>query len=227
MVMKVYHGSYKEIDKIDLSQCRSHTDFGKGFYVTKFRRHAENWAERISKYHHSEGYVTKFDFIDSDFTTSICKIKRFTDYNEEWLDFVVVNRDIKTSEPAHDYDIVEGPVADDKIQNEIDNYLQGKISKIDFLKKLKYHEETHQICFCTLVSLQVLERTDNAPVRSIENIGEQLLEALMLERNIDEILAGDLFYTSDTFSQLADTTTQLYEKPWTEIYEVLKKELNT
>ena len=30
----LYHGSYSEVSHIDLSQCRSGLDFGKGFYVT-------------------------------------------------------------------------------------------------------------------------------------------------------------------------------------------------
>jgi hypothetical protein len=47
--MKVYHGSYIKIDKIDLSKSQPRKDFGKGFYVTKFRKHAENWAAIIGE----------------------------------------------------------------------------------------------------------------------------------------------------------------------------------
>jgi hypothetical protein len=32
--MKVYHGSYTAIDKINLQKCKGGEDFGKGFYVT-------------------------------------------------------------------------------------------------------------------------------------------------------------------------------------------------
>jgi hypothetical protein len=153
-------------------------------------------------------------------------MKRFEAYDEAWLDFVVMNRNQDIPEPAHDYDIVEGPVADDKVQNRIDSYLKGKISKADFLEELAYHEETHQICFCTLVSLQTIERIDDTPVWEIETIGESLLEALMLDRNIDEATAADLFYTSGTFARLADTSSALYQQPWTEIYQLLLQELN-
>ena len=73
--MKVYHGSYIKIDKIDLSKSQPRKDFGKGFYVTKFRKHAENWAAIIGEKHSTEGVVTEFDFIDNDFTESICNIK--------------------------------------------------------------------------------------------------------------------------------------------------------
>jgi len=35
--MKVFHGGYTKIDKIDLSKCEIGKDFGQGFYVTKIR----------------------------------------------------------------------------------------------------------------------------------------------------------------------------------------------
>ena len=43
--MRVYHGSYTKIDKIDLSRCVPNKDFGQGFYVTKFRHHANEIDE--------------------------------------------------------------------------------------------------------------------------------------------------------------------------------------
>ena len=39
--MEVFHGSYTEIESIDLSKCQANKDFGKGFYVTKFLKQAE------------------------------------------------------------------------------------------------------------------------------------------------------------------------------------------
>jgi hypothetical protein len=108
--MKVYHGSYTRIDKIDLSKSMPNKDFGRGFYVTKIRRHAESWADVIGNKNDTEGFVTEFEYIDGDFAESICKIKRFDTYNDEWLEFVVQNRNRANKTPVHDYDIVEGPV---------------------------------------------------------------------------------------------------------------------
>ena len=42
--MKVYHGSDLKIETINLSKCRIGTDFGRGFYVTKFLKQAEDIA---------------------------------------------------------------------------------------------------------------------------------------------------------------------------------------
>jgi hypothetical protein len=223
--MKVYHGSYTKIERIDLLKGVPNRDFGRGFYVTKFRRQAEVWATRIGQYHHTQGVVTEFEFIDTAFTASICKIRRFESYNEEWLDFVVQNRDIKSEQPAHHYDIVEGPVANDQIQRRLNAFLVGQIPKAQFLQELSYHEPTHQICFCTLGSLLVIEPTEKKIdlTYHIEEIAQSLITALMLDRNIDETKAADLFFTSATFAQLADETTKLYQRPWQDIYEMLKQ----
>ncbi|MDR1739264.1 MAG: DUF3990 domain-containing protein [Bacteroidales bacterium] len=225
--MKVYHGSYIKIEQIDLAQCRPNRDFGRGFYVTKFLHHAENWSVIVGRRHNMQGIVSEFEYSESAFVRSICKIKKFEDYNEEWLDFVVMNRDVEKPEPAHYYDIVEGPVADDKVQNRIGEYLKGDISKTDFLNELKYHETTHQICFCTLNSLQAIDcRIGVGDSRYMVNISEPIIEHLIIDLKVDEKKATDLFYTSQIFINLSDKTTELYKKSWQEIYELLKRELN-
>jgi len=223
--MIVYHGSYIEIKQIDLSKCQPHRDFGQGFYVTKFRKHAEDWAKRKSRFKHN-GFVSEYEFYYSALVTRNCKTKQFETYNEEWLDFVVLNRNDKNPGPAHDYDIVEGPVADDKVQNRIENYLDGEITKTAFLEELKWHEETQQICFCTVASLQFLKQLDKGKmVFKFSHIGEPIVENLVTDFGFDEKTAADKFFSSNTFSKLADTSTQLYEKDWTEIHKLLLDEL--
>jgi len=223
--MKVYHGSYTKVDKIDLSKSKPNKDFGKGFYVTKYHNHAEEWAKIIGEKNGTDGFVSEFDFSENDFTKSICKIKRFDAYNEEWLDFVVKNRDKNSETPVHDYDIVIGPVADDKVQNTLRLYLKGKISKEKFLKMLTHHEETHQICFCTLNSLQTIDRIDDTPTYEIVMISEPIIEKLIVNFNFDEEKATNLFFGSETYNKLSDIETKLYEKEWTETYKLLLNEL--
>jgi len=225
--MQVYHGSYTEIINIDLSKSHSNKDFGKGFYVTKFRNHAESWAENIARrYDNKQPFVTEFTFYERAFEESRYNTLRFDDYNEAWLDFIVLNRDPAFTSNRHDYDLIEGPIADDKVQNRINEFLDGIITKKDFLNELKYHEKTHQICFCTINSLQLLKKTDTKYTSYVVRISEQVIENLMLDLNIDEEQAADMFYNSNTFSKLSDKTTELYKKPWQEIYELLKNELN-
>ncbi len=225
--MKVYHGSYIKVDEIDLSKCKPNKDFGKGFYVTTLRNHAEEWARIIGEKYGTEGVVTEFEFSENDFTKSICKIKHFDGYNEEWLDFIVQNRDKNRKAPIHDYDIVIGPVADDKVQNTLRLYLKGKIAKEEFLRMLTYHEETNQICFCTLNSLQTIDRINDAPTYDLIIVSEPIIKQLMLEFNIDEEKATAMFFDSDTYNKLSDEEAKLYEKGWTEIYELLLSELKS
>jgi hypothetical protein len=228
--MIVYHGSYREIHKIDLSLCVPHRDFGKGFYVTKFRKQAEEWAIRIALKHNQNdvGVVTEFVFYESAFTDGVHKVLHFDDYTDEWLDFVILNRRKDLPVPAHDYDIVEGPVANDRISQEIDNFMAGNISREKFLNMLRHATSTHQICFCTADALLMLDPKDNRfEIRfEIAEISYPLVEQLMSDRDIDEMKATDLFFSSQTFGRLADISTQLYQKPWQEIYEMLKEELN-
>ena len=224
--MQVFHGSYTEILKINLSKSQANKDFGRGFYVTKFRPQAEKWAAIIGRINHKKPVVTEFTFYERAFEDERYKVLRFNDYNEEWLNFVILNRDRETADQKHVYDIVEGPIADDKIANRIDDYLAGLVSKSDFLKELIYDkEETHQVCFCTVNSLQMLKKTDTKFSLLIARISEPIIENLLTEFDFDEEEATDIFYTSKVFSKLSDRNTEYYLKSWQEINEFLKKEL--
>ena len=223
--MQVYHGSYTEIFDIDLSKSQSNKDFGKGFYVTKIRKHAESWAVNIARRYDKKPFVTEFTFYERAFEESRYNVLRFDDYNEAWLDFVVLNRDPAFTTNRHDYDLIEGPIADDKVQNRINDFLDGIITKSDFLSELTYHEKTHQICFCTINSLQLLKKTDTKYASYVVRISEQVIENLMIDLDIDEKQSADILYTSKTFTQLSQENTKLYKKTWQEIYELLKQEL--
>jgi len=223
--MQVYHGSYTEIFEIDLSKSQLNKDFGKGFYVTKFRNHAESWAINIARRYHKEPFITEFTFFERAFEEDRYKVLRFEDYNEDWLDFVVLNRNPAFTTNQHDYDIVEGPIADDKVQNRINEFLDGIVTKSDFLEELTYHEKTHQICFCTVNSLQLLKKTDTKYASFVVRISEPTIESLITDFDISDEKAADIFYTSKTFFLLSDKTTELYKKDWQEIYLMLKSEL--
>ena len=90
---------------------------------------------------------------------------------------------------------------------------------------LVHHEETNQICFCTLNSLQTIDRIDDTPTYDIVMISEPIIEKLILDFDFDEEKATNLFFNSATYTKLSDTETQLYEKDWTETYKLLLTEL--
>jgi hypothetical protein len=218
--MKLYHGSYIKIEVIDLEKAKPYKDFGRAFYLTKYYKQAKIWADRLGKEHKTEGIITEFEFDEYAYEDESLKVAIFENYNEQWLDFIVLNRNNRKK--MHDYDIVEGPVANDKVQNRIIDYLNNEITKTDFLKELKWHEETHQISFCSTASLQFLKQIDNSKIVSkFLHIGEPIVEKLITDFNLDDKTAADKFFSSKTFSKLADTSTQLYLKPWQEICEIL------
>jgi hypothetical protein len=102
-----------------------------------------------------------------------------------------------------------------------------EITEIDLSKGQanRYHEETHQICFCTRKSLQMIELLQKTPTVKCVMISEPIIEALIAEFHLNTENAADKFFTSKIFTALADKSTGLYLKPWQDIYEMLKKEL--
>ena len=187
--------------------------------------HGGYTAERIGRFRQTNGIVSEFEFYERAFTDEMYKVRRFADYNEEWLDFVVLNRDPITEEQQHDFDIVEGPVANDDVNERIDDYLAGILPKADFLKELAYHRPTHQICLCTARSLQMIKAIDKKYYINVKHISRPIIEKLITEQNVDKYDATDMLYNSKIFSKLSDKTTQLYKKQWEDIYEMLKIEM--
>ena len=72
---------------------------------------------------------------------------------EEWLQFVANCRLCL----KHDYDVVEGPMADDTIWDYVEDYMAERISKEAFWELVKFKYPTHQIVFCTEKALQTIK----------------------------------------------------------------------
>ena len=73
------------------------------------------------------------------------KIKDFPAYDKEWLHFVADNR--KGINP-HDFDVVCGGVANDKVFNTLELYFANLIPEDEALNRLKYEKPNKQICIC-------------------------------------------------------------------------------
>lgn len=81
------------------------------------------------------------------------KVLEFSEMTDEWLDFVVECR----MGIEHDYDIVEGPMANDQIWNYVEGFIDGKISRDAFWQLVKFNHPTHQIVFCTERALKSIK----------------------------------------------------------------------
>lgn len=143
--MVLYHGSKETIEKPRIIISRNNKDFYYGFYCTLFEQQAVRWAKRFG----GSGFLNMYEYSPNDFL----KIKQFPDMSEEWLDFIVSCR---LGNP-HDYDIVEGPMANDTIFNYVQNFIDGKISRDAFWALAKFKYPTHQISFHTDVALKTLK----------------------------------------------------------------------
>lgn len=59
------------------------------------------------------------------------------------------------------YDIVIGGVADDRVFDTIELYLEGLIDKMAAIERLKYEKPNLQLCFCSQESIdRYLKYTD-------------------------------------------------------------------
>ena len=141
--MKLYHGSTVIVDKPLISYGRDNLDFGKGFYTTSMQNQAEKWVQRFISLG-KKGIINIYNFDDDNIQTKY-RYKKFTEYNEEWLDFVLACRG--GSKEYHNYDIIEGGIANDKVFNTVELFFTGLIDKSTALHRLKFEKPNNQICF--------------------------------------------------------------------------------
>lgn len=157
--MKLYHGSDTLVEKPEIAKGKPFKDFGQGFYLSADLKQAhEMAAQRAALFLDSKPVVSTFEFDESALTDGSLKVKRFETYTEEWAEFVLRNRDRKTPQPYHDYDIVYGPIADDSIVRQLRKYELGDIKTLaDLMKELKYPQGiTFQYFFGSEKALQKL-----------------------------------------------------------------------
>lgn len=133
--MKLYHGSNLRIDEIDLAKSKPYKDFGKVFYLWADRNQAMEMAGFKSLISGGDPIVTRFEFDESGLYSSDLKIKRFISYSDEWLDFIIANREGRKVEK---FDFVYGPIADDKVGFQLRRYKEEVIDKAELLERLKY-----------------------------------------------------------------------------------------
>ena len=140
----VYHGSNVVVAQPKILINGHYKDFGFGFYCTNIEKQAKRWA--LTK--RGVSIVNKYTYLQNK-ELNICA---FPEMTEDWLQFVVDCRRGK----EHNYDVVEGPMADDQIWDYVEDYMSGSISKAAFWELVKFKYPTHQIVFCTEDAIKTL-----------------------------------------------------------------------
>ena len=88
--MILYHGSFTEVRKPDISYSRDTLDFGKGFYVTPIYEQAKKWSLRFKR-KKGKSVISWYE-LDEKKLRHEARIKEFSSYSEEWLDYIITCR---------------------------------------------------------------------------------------------------------------------------------------
>ena len=145
-MIKLYHGSTVAVRKPSLKPCRPNADFGKGFHTTSVKEQAVRWAHiRQEREYAPRAVVSVYEFDESLLDNADWNIRRFTGADEPWLLFVT---DCRKSRP-HAYDLVQGPVANDKVFTTVNLFESGVLSAEAAILQLKAYKTYDQLSFHT------------------------------------------------------------------------------
>lgn len=148
--MILYHGSYLEISKPELSYSRPNVDFGRGFYVTPLHDQAVKWCGKFKR-RGKDGIISRYSF-DEDRKSEL-NILEFFSYSEAWLDFIL---NCRSGHDTTEYDLVIGGVANDRVFNTVELFFDGLIDRTEAIRRLRYEKPNLQICFRTEKALGLL-----------------------------------------------------------------------
>jgi len=156
--MKLYHGTNMAFDVIDFQKSKPNKDFGKGFYLSPDYDQALNMAHiKVEQQQVGSPIVIEFEIDEEEMNT--LHLLRFDDYSEQWAKFILANRNNNTGVPVHDYDIVIGPIANDRVGLQLWRYESQLIDLPTLVSKLKYMKGvTIQYFFGTEKALSLLKR---------------------------------------------------------------------
>ena len=157
--MRLFHGSLSRVETpcIKPRELYRPLDFGTGFYTTTDFEQASRWV-RIRLAHDRNagaGYVMSYDFDEAQMSSAELNVLRFDGVSAEWLDFVAANR--LQGNIEHGYDIVAGPVADDRVYTVLNLYEGGFIDGRSAIDRMKAYRLADQILFHTGKALSALK----------------------------------------------------------------------
>lgn len=160
-MLKLYHGTNVVIDKIDLCRSRKGKDFGCGSYLTPNKEQAMEMAVRTSKRMQEGEPVVNAYLFDDSLLSSECtplSVKIFEYYSVEWAEFILKNRKNMASQPAHSYDIVVGPIANDTVGLQMRRFIQGYIDIERMIEELRFQKPAIQYFFGTEKAISYLKK---------------------------------------------------------------------
>lgn len=157
--MTLYHGTNTDFQAIDLNQSQRGKDFGCGFYLSDSEAQAEAMAKFKVQLLGGQSIVQCYDFDEVHLNDGTLRFRHFDGYTKDWATFILANRQNKNTINIHDYDVVYGPIANDKVGAQIRNVIEQNINMETFLERLKYMKGiTFQYFFGSEKAIQMLRR---------------------------------------------------------------------
>ena len=157
--MILYHGTNTDFMFIDLNHSQRGKDFGCGFYLSESKTQAEEMAKFKVQLFGGQTIVQSYKFDEAHLNDGTLRFLRFDGYSKDWATFILANRQNKNADNIHDYDIVYGPIANDKVGAQIRNVIEQIIDMVTFLERLKYMKGiTFQYFFGSEKAIQMMRR---------------------------------------------------------------------
>ena len=144
---------------IDLNHSQRGKDFGCGFYLSESKTQAEEMAKFKVQLFGGQTIVQSYEFDEAHLNDGTLRFLRFDGYSKDWATFILANRQNKNADNIHDYDIVYGPIANDKVGAQIRNVIEQNIDMVTFLERLKDMKGiTYQYFFGSEKAIQMMRR---------------------------------------------------------------------
>ena len=149
--MILYHGTNASFSQIDLAKGLPGKDFGRGFYTSDSLECARKTAlQRVDRLG-GTATVLRLEFCEA--LPLDLHIKRFAAPSREWALFVRANRRAYVEAEDHNrdcrYDVVVGPIANDKLSLQFRLFDKGLITLDAFVDALQFKYLYFQYSFHT------------------------------------------------------------------------------
>lgn len=156
--MILYHGSNVTIDKIDLRRSKPYKDFGRGFYLSAEKEQALKLATFRALALGGTPLISAFEFDEACLYDGSLSYLSFEAYTEDWANFIFRNRN-EADNFQHEYDVIYGPIANDRVGFQIQKLEDGSIDMEEFLCRIKYFKGvTYQYFFGTERAISYLRK---------------------------------------------------------------------
>lgn len=153
-MIKVYHGTTSVIAHPIVDRGRNNLDFGKAFYVTRLKSQAASWAQIVYSRYEEEPPIVNTYALDMDaIRKEGYRTLTFNAYDADWLNFIVESR--MGHKPWMGYDFIEGGVANDRVIDTVEGYMNGDFTAEVAIGRLKYHQPNNQIA---ILNQEIIER---------------------------------------------------------------------